>query len=54
MADKGDMSVRQAGRKGGRQTAKTHNSSHYQRIGKKGGDRISELVGREKRSEATD
>lgn len=51
MAGKGDMSVRQAGQKGGRKTAETHDSSHYQNIGKKGGDRVSELVDRGKRSE---
>ena len=38
------ISVQDAGRKGGRKTADTYGSKHYQTIGKKGGDRTSELV----------
>lgn len=33
----GDMSVRDAGRKGGETTAKTHGREFYQRIGHDGG-----------------
>lgn len=48
---KGDMSVREAGQKGGRRTSETHGREFYESIGKKGGDRVSELVERGKQSE---
>ncbi len=51
MARKGDMSVHDAGKLGGDQTSKTHDSKHYRSIGKKGGQRVSELVSRGKRAE---
>ena len=53
MADrKGDMTVEEAGRKGGEKTAKTHGHEFYEQIGhkggeiggKKGGERVRELI----------
>jgi general stress protein YciG len=53
--DKGDMSVREAGKKGGETTAATHGREFYQDIGKKGGDiggpRVRELIEEGKKSE---
>ncbi|MDO8489845.1 MAG: stress-induced protein, KGG, repeat-containing protein [bacterium] len=37
----GGMSVREAGRRGGRATANTHGREFYQNIGRKGGERVS-------------
>lgn len=51
MADNGDMSVREAGAKGGQQTSKTHGHEHYEEIGKQGGERVSELVDKGKQVE---
>lgn len=56
-SDKGAMSVRDAGRKGGLTTAKTHGHEFYQEIGhkggeaggKKGGQRVKELIERGKK-----
>lgn len=39
---KGDMTVGDAGHKGGERTAKTHGHEFYEDIGKKGGERTSE------------
>ncbi len=49
---KGDMTVEEAGRKGGEKTAKTHGHEFYEAIGhkggeiggKKGGERVRELI----------
>lgn len=38
MPDRGGMTVREAGRKGGRATKARHGPEFYQRIGKKGGE----------------
>ncbi len=35
---KGNMTVEEAGRKGGEQTSKTHGQDFYQEIGHKGGE----------------
>ena len=51
MTGRGSMSVRDAGGKGGRKTADTHDSEHFQRIGKMGGDRVSKLVKLGKKAE---
>ena len=51
--DKGDMSVREAGQKGGQRTASTHGKEFYTSIGKKGGDRVSELVDKGKQAEGS-
>jgi len=37
MGDHGDMSVREAGRKGGEATARRHGSRFFSEIGRKGG-----------------
>ncbi len=37
----GGMSVREAGRRGGKQTATTHGRQFYQEIGRKGGEAVS-------------
>lgn len=42
---KGDISVSEAGHKGGEKTAKTHGHEFYEEIGKKGGERTSETHG---------
>lgn len=39
-----EMSVREAGRRGGTQTSKRHGVEHYQKIGKKGGSTTKKLV----------
>ncbi len=45
---KGEMSVEEAGRKGGkkggRKTADTHGRKFYEAIGHKGGQRVRELI----------
>lgn len=49
---KGDMTVEEAGRRGGEKTAKTHGHEFYREIGhkggeaggKKGGERVRELI----------
>ncbi|HOJ22008.1 MAG TPA: Em GEA1 (EM1) [Armatimonadota bacterium] len=50
--DEGDMTVREAGRKGGEATARTHGHEFYEEIGHKGGEiggprggqRVRELI----------
>jgi len=49
--NKGGMSVRDAGRKGGEVTAQRHGPQFYQEIGKKGGQKVKELIEQGKRSE---
>lgn len=57
MADNrtGDMTVREAGerggQKGGHTTAERYDSEHFSEIGQKGGERVSELVRKGKQSE---
>ena len=55
MADKGGMSVKEAGRKGGLATSKTHDRQFYEQIGHKGGvkggQRVRELIERGKEAE---
>ena len=46
---KGDTSVREAGRRGGRSTAERHGSQFYHQIGVKGGNRVRELIRRGKK-----
>ena len=52
MKVKGDMTVREAGEKGGKQTSLTHDKEHYEEIGRKGGSRVSESVDKGRQSEA--
>lgn len=57
--DKGGMSVREAGHKGGETTAKTHGHEFYEEIGHKGGEkggqkggqRVRELIEKGKEAE---
>lgn len=49
--DKGEMTVEEAGRKGGEKTSKTHGKEFYQEIGHKGGERVKELVEEGKETE---
>jgi uncharacterized protein len=45
------MSVREAGRKGGETTARRHGPEFYEEIGRKGAARVKELIARGKRQE---
>jgi hypothetical protein len=42
-----DMTVKEAGQKGGERTAETHGHQFYEDIGKKGGERTSKTHGHE-------
>jgi general stress protein YciG len=42
--EKGAMSIREAGRRGGKATAATHGPEFYKGIGQKGGKRVQELI----------
>jgi general stress protein YciG len=44
---RGEMTVEEAGRKGGRATAETHGKEFYSTIGKKGGEKVAEEKGPE-------
>lgn len=48
---KGDMSVREAGHKGGEHTSEKHGHEFYEEIGHKGGERVKELIEEGKESE---
>jgi general stress protein YciG len=43
--EKGEMSVSEAGKRGGRRTAETHGHEFYEEIGRKGGESTSEKYG---------
>jgi general stress protein YciG len=47
MAEKGGMTVREAGRKGGKATKARHGPEFYQSIGRKGGETTKERHGPE-------
>lgn len=49
--DRGAMTVREAGRKGGQTTSREHGPEFYHEIGTKGGQRVRELIERGKQSE---
>lgn len=53
--NKGDMTVQEAGRRGGEATSQTHGKEFYEEIGRKGGQkggqRVRELVEEGKESE---
>ena len=55
MSDKGGMSVKEAGRKGGQATSKSHDRKFYEEIGHKGGvkggQRVRELIQKGKEAE---
>ena len=44
--NKGAMTVAEAGRKGGATTAQRHVPEFYEQIGKKGGQKVAELIAR--------
>jgi general stress protein YciG len=46
--EKGSMSVREAGRKGGNTTKARYGEEYYEAIGKKGGQKVRELIARGK------
>jgi general stress protein YciG len=56
---KGDMTVREAGHKGGEKTAETHGHEFYEKIGHKGGEKgghkggqkVKELIEKGKEAE---
>lgn len=48
-AKKGEISVREAGRRGGQSTVDRHGREFYHQIGVKGGNRVRELIRRGKR-----
>lgn len=48
---KGDMTVREAGRRGGTKTSERYNHEFYEEIGKRGGDTTRRYYGREFYSE---
>ena len=52
--DRGDMSVSEAGRRGGETTASTHGREFYEEIGHKGGQRVRELIDEGRESEGTE
>jgi general stress protein YciG len=45
--EKKDMTVREAGHKGGERTAETHGHEFYEEIGRKGGEHTAETHGHE-------
>jgi general stress protein YciG len=47
--EKGSMTVREAGRKGGEVTSERHGKGFYEEIGKKGGQKVSKLIEQGKR-----
>jgi general stress protein YciG len=49
--EKGQMTVREAGEKGGERTAETHGREFYEEIGHKGGQRVRELIEEGKEAE---
>ena len=49
----GDMTVSEAGKKGGDSTASSHGREFYQDIGHKGGQRVRELVNEGKEQEGS-
>ena len=49
-AEKGQMTVAQAGRKGGVTTRDTHDHEHFVAIGRKGGARVRDLIAAGKRA----
>lgn len=53
-AKKGDISVKEAGRRGGKSTVERHGREFYQQIGVKGGNRVRELIKRGKKLSEND
>jgi len=44
------MSVQEAGRRGGQRTSQTHGRDFYEEIGRKGGQKVRELIEEGKKS----
>lgn len=51
MADRGQMTVREAGKKGGMTTSREYGPEFYHEIGTKGGHRVRELIEEGKRAQ---
>lgn len=49
--DTGEMTTREAGKKGGEATAESHGHEFYEEIGKKGGEKVRELIEKGKEQE---
>jgi uncharacterized protein len=49
--DKGQMTVQQAGERGGQRTSETHGREFYEEIGHKGGQRVRQLIEEGKEAE---
>ena len=49
--ERGEMTVREAGRKGGETTKKTHGHDFYVQIGHKGGQKVRDLINRGKQQD---
>ena len=45
---KGDISVKEAGRRGGNMTKKRHGHEFYEKIGHKGGQKVKDLIAKGK------
>ena len=54
MANKGKMTVGEAGRKGGKSTLKKYGPEFYEEIGKKGGQKVRKLIEQGKALQTTD
>jgi general stress protein YciG len=52
LTNKGSMTVREAGRKGGEVTAERHGPQFYEEIGRKGGQKVKRLIEQGKRAES--
>lgn len=50
LAEKGRMTVGEAGRKGGKSTLKKYGPAFYEQIGKKGGQKVKKLIEQGKRA----
>jgi general stress protein YciG len=51
---KGDLTVSEAGRRGGETTSQRYGQAFYQRVGKMGGQRVKELIEAGKKAEAAE
>jgi uncharacterized protein len=51
VVNRGAMTVREAGRKGGEVTAERHGPQFYEEIGRKGGQKVKRLIEQGKRAE---
>jgi len=49
--ERGSMTVREAGRKGGEATARRHGPQFYEEIGRKGGQKVKQLIEQGKRAQ---